>query len=78
MPEMDGLTLARVIEADGLGRHVNDPIDPIGQAFCSLELKAAGIEPYLVKPINIRVSLIALRMPWIGWPSRQILQKLVP
>src|SRR5260370_40273958 len=53
MPEMDGFTLARSIKADpaiaGTGLVV---LTSIGQALSAQELRNAGIEAYLVKPVK--------------------------
>jgi two-component system, sensor histidine kinase and response regulator len=53
MPEMDGLTLARAIKADpALADTRLIMLTSFGQAFSPAELKAAGIEAYLVKPVK--------------------------
>jgi two-component system, sensor histidine kinase and response regulator len=53
MPEMDGLTLARAIKGDPpLADTRLIVLTSVGQAFSSAELKAAGIEAYLVKPVK--------------------------
>jgi signal transduction histidine kinase/DNA-binding response OmpR family regulator len=53
MPEMDGLTLARAIKADpALANTRLIVLTSFGQAFSSAELRAAGIEAYLVKPVK--------------------------
>jgi two-component system, sensor histidine kinase and response regulator len=53
MPEMDGLTLARAIKVDpALAGTRLVVLTSFGQAFSPEELKAAGIEAYLVKPVK--------------------------
>ena len=53
MPEMDGWTLARAIQADpALAGTRLIVLTSFGQAFDPAELKAAGIEAYLVKPVK--------------------------
>jgi two-component system, sensor histidine kinase and response regulator len=53
MPEMDGLTLARAIKGDSALAGIRlIVLTSFGQAFSSAELKAAGIEAYLVKPVR--------------------------
>jgi two-component system, sensor histidine kinase and response regulator len=53
MPEMDGLTLARAIKGDSaLAGTRLIVLTTFGQTFSSAELKAAGIEAYLVKPVR--------------------------
>jgi two-component system sensor histidine kinase/response regulator len=53
MPGMDGLTLARAIKADpALAVTRLIVLTSFGQAFSLAELKAAGIEAYLVKPVK--------------------------
>jgi two-component system sensor histidine kinase/response regulator len=53
MPEMDGLTLAHAIKGDPpLADTRLIVLTSVGQAFSPAELKAAGIEAYLVKPIK--------------------------
>jgi signal transduction histidine kinase/DNA-binding response OmpR family regulator len=53
MPEMDGLTLARAIKADPVIAHTRLIIlTSLGHQHESAELKAAGIEAYLVKPVK--------------------------
>ena len=53
MPEMDGLTLARTIKGEPT---LSDTrlimLSSFGQAFTPAELKAVGIEAYLVKPVK--------------------------
>jgi two-component system, sensor histidine kinase and response regulator len=53
MPEMDGLTLARAIKGEPT---LSDTrlimLSSFGQAFTPAELKAVGIEAYLVKPVK--------------------------
>jgi two-component system sensor histidine kinase/response regulator len=53
MPEMDGLTLARAIKGDPVlaGTRLI-VLTSFGQAFSPAELKSAGIEAYLVKPVK--------------------------
>ena len=53
MPEMDGWTLARAIRTDpALAGTRLIVLTSVGQTFDSAELKAAGIEAYLVKPVK--------------------------
>ena len=53
MPEMDGLTLARVIKGDpALAGTRLIVLTSFGQAFSPAELEATGIEAYLVKPVK--------------------------
>jgi signal transduction histidine kinase/DNA-binding response OmpR family regulator/HAMP domain-containing protein len=53
MPEMDGLTLARAIKADpALAGTRLIVLTSFGQTFSPAELKAAGLEAYLVKPVK--------------------------
>jgi two-component system, sensor histidine kinase and response regulator len=53
MPEMDGLTVARAIKVDAtLAGTRLIVLTSFGQAFSPAELKAAGIEAYLVKPVK--------------------------
>jgi two-component system sensor histidine kinase/response regulator len=53
MPEMDGLTLARAIKGDSrLAETRLIALTSFGQALSPAELKEAGIEAYLVKPIK--------------------------
>jgi CheY-like chemotaxis protein len=53
MPEMDGLTLARAIKSDpALAGTWLIVLTSFGQAFSPAELKATGIEAYLVKPVK--------------------------
>jgi two-component system sensor histidine kinase/response regulator len=53
MPEMDGLSLARAIKGDpALTGTRLIVLSSFGQAFSPAELKAAGIEAYLVKPVK--------------------------
>jgi signal transduction histidine kinase/DNA-binding response OmpR family regulator len=53
MPEMDGLTLARAIKGDpALAGTRLIVLTSFGQAFSPAELKAVGIEAYLVKPVK--------------------------
>ena len=53
MPEMDGWTLARTIQANPtLAGTTVIILTSFGQAFSPAELKAAGIEAYLVKPVK--------------------------
>jgi two-component system sensor histidine kinase/response regulator len=53
MPEMDGWTLARAIQTDpALDGTRLIVLTSVGQAFDPAELKAAGIEAYLVKPVK--------------------------
>jgi two-component system, sensor histidine kinase and response regulator len=53
MPEMDGLTLARAIKGESA---LSDTrlimLSSFGQSFSPAELKTAGIEAYLVKPVK--------------------------
>ena len=53
MPEMDGWTLARAIRTDpALAGTRLIVLTSVGQTFDPAELKAAGIEAYLVKPVK--------------------------
>ncbi|HEY0791402.1 MAG TPA: response regulator, partial [Chthoniobacterales bacterium] len=54
MPEMDGWTLARAIRADPALTNATRLIilTSLGQASTAAELKEAGIEAYLVKPVK--------------------------
>src|ERR1700675_302377 len=53
MPEMDGLMLARAIRTDpALAGTRLIVLTSVGQTFDPAELKAAGIEAYLVKPVK--------------------------
>jgi signal transduction histidine kinase/CheY-like chemotaxis protein len=53
MPEMDGWMLARAIQADpALVRTCLIVLTSFGQSCSPAELKAAGIEAYLVKPVK--------------------------
>ena len=53
MPKMDGWTLARAIQADpALAGTRLIVLTSFGQTFSPAELKAAGIEAYLVKPVK--------------------------
>jgi signal transduction histidine kinase/DNA-binding NarL/FixJ family response regulator len=53
MPEMDGLTLARAIKGDPILAGTRLIVfTSFGQAFSPAELKATGIEAYLVKPVK--------------------------
>jgi CheY-like chemotaxis protein len=53
MPEMDGLTLAYAIKGDPLLADTRLIVfTSFGQALSPAELKAAGIEAYLVKPVK--------------------------
>jgi two-component system sensor histidine kinase/response regulator len=53
MPEMDGLTLARMIKADPAIASVHLIIlTSQGQVMSNAELKEAGIDAYLVKPVK--------------------------
>jgi CheY-like chemotaxis protein len=53
MPEMDGLTLAYAIKGDPLLADTRlIVLTSFGQALSPAELKAAGIEAYLVKPVK--------------------------
>jgi PAS domain S-box-containing protein len=53
MPEMDGWMLARAIQADpALGGMMLIVLTSFGQTLSPPELKAAGIEAYLVKPVK--------------------------
>ena len=53
MPEMDGFMLARAIKIDSaIVRTRLIVLTPLGQALSIAELKEAGIEAYLVKPVR--------------------------
>ena len=53
MPEMDGMTLARAIKADpAIARTRLIILTSLGQQPDSAEIKAAGIDAYLVKPVK--------------------------
>ena len=53
MPEMDGWTLARTIQSNPtLAGTPVIILTSFGQAFSPAELKAAGLEAYLVKPVK--------------------------
>jgi CheY-like chemotaxis protein len=53
MPEMDGMTLARAIKSDpALPGTRLIVLTSFGQALSPAELKEAGIEAYLVKPVK--------------------------
>jgi two-component system, sensor histidine kinase and response regulator len=53
MPEMDGWMLARAIQADkALAGTLLIVLTSFGQTLSPAELKAAGIEAYLVKPVK--------------------------
>ena len=53
MPEMDGITLARAIKGDpALAGTRLIVLTSFGQSFSPAELKEAGIDAYLVKPVK--------------------------
>jgi signal transduction histidine kinase/CheY-like chemotaxis protein len=53
MPEMDGMTLARAIKADpAIASTRLIVLTSMGRVHTQAELKAAGIEAYLVKPVK--------------------------
>jgi two-component system, sensor histidine kinase len=53
MPEMDGLTLARAIKTDPvIAKTRLIVLTSMGQALSAAELKEAGLEAYLVKPVR--------------------------
>lgn len=53
MPEMDGMALARAIKADQrIASTRLIMLTSLGQRFSSAELRAVGLEAYLVKPVK--------------------------
>jgi len=53
MPEMDGMTLAKAIKADPAIAHTRMiMLTSLGHRFSSEELKAAGLDAYLIKPVK--------------------------
>jgi CheY-like chemotaxis protein len=53
MPEMDGLTLARAIKTDpAIAKTRLIVLTSMGKALSAAELKEAGLEAYLVKPVR--------------------------
>jgi CheY-like chemotaxis protein len=53
MPEMDGMTLAKAIKADpAIARTHLIMLTSLGHRFSAEELKAVGLDAYLVKPVK--------------------------
>ena len=53
MPEMDGMTLAKAIKADpAIARTRLIMLTSLGHRFPDEELKAAGLDAYLIKPVK--------------------------
>jgi two-component system, sensor histidine kinase and response regulator len=71
MPEMDGFTLARSIRADpAIAGTRLVVLTSIGQALTAHELRNAGIEAYLVKPVK-QSHLFDCLMNAIGEPAAE-------
>ena len=73
MPKMDGWMVARAVQADpSLAEISLIVLTSFGQTFSPAELKAAGIEAYLVKPVKkSRLSWIVRCLRWTGTKPRR-------